>query len=557
MIGVILLLATTTAYWGVWNHEFLNLDDNEYITQNPRVQAGLSWGGVAWAFTTDHAGNWHPLTWLSHMLDQQMFGGGPFGPHLVNLLLHLASTWLLFRFLVRTTGSTGRSAFVAAVFALHPLHVESVAWAAERKDVLSTLFWMLAMTVYARTARPGAALIVLYALGLLAKPMLVTLPFVLLLLDLWPLRRLDSPWDLAAWGRLAREKAPLFALALASSATTWIVQHGRGAMNFGEQVAIGLRIQNALVSYVAYLVDAVWPAKLGVFYPHPGTSYPAWEVAGAALILAFVTFGALLVARRRPVLAVGWLWYVGTLVPVIGIMQVGAQARADRYTYIPLVGVSIAVAWGLGEIAERWRGLRNALVVAGVLAAGSWTYLTRSQVSWWKNDQTLFEREVQLVPGHYVARGILGNIRLRAGRLDEAIEQYRIALSIRPGYGQGHSNYGMALELQGKKAEAFEQYQMAVRCEPSLVEPHHNLARLLAEQGKRKEAIEHYETALAYNPDFAESHVNLGVLLAESGRIDEGTRHLERALELKPGLDAARRALDAVRAMPNSGPRGP
>ena len=568
-LAALLALATLVAYWGVWDHQFLGLDDNEYVTQNPRIGTGLSAANVVWALTTGRAGNWHPLTWLSHLLDGQIAGLDPAWPHLENLLIHLASTLILFRVLARTTGAAGRSAFVAAVFALHPLHVESVAWAAERKDVLSGLFAVLTLGAYARWARsPGAgryaAMILLFALGLAAKPMLVTLPFVLLLLDLWPLRRIESPGDAAAWLRLAREKLPLFVLAFASCAITWLAQRQRGAMSFGDRVALGARLANAVVSYAAYLVDAVWPAGLSVFYPHPGTGPPVWEVAGAALLLAAGTALAWRARRSRPYLLVGWLWYLGMLVPVIGIVQVGAQARADRYTYLPLVGIAIAVAWGAWgavDLAARSRGARAArasLAALAFVAAASWTVLTRIQVGWWRDDETLFGREVRLVPESYVARGILGDVRLRAGKLDEAIEMYRAALASRPGYAQGHSNYGMALELQGRKAEAFAEYEAAVRCEGSLAEPRHNLARLLAEQGRRKQAVEQYETVLSANPDFAESHLNLGLLLIEAGSVEEGAWHLERAIHLKPGLDAARKTLEAVRTSRGArSPRGP
>jgi tetratricopeptide (TPR) repeat protein len=557
-IGGLLAALTIAAYARVAGNGFINLDDNDYVTENLRVQAGLSWKGAAWAFTTGHSANWHPLTWLSHMLDCQLFGMNPAGPHLTNLALHVASVLLLFHLFRRMTAAVGPSAFVAAAFALHPVHVESVAWVAERKDVLSALLWILTTLVYVRwVERPGAGrwawVVALYTLGLLAKPMLVTLPFVLLLLDVWPLSRLESPWrDRVRLARLVREKSALFALAAASCAVTFLVQRGAGAMSLGDQIPFALRAQNALMAYVAYLGKTVVPARLAVFYPHRVEAFPALQVAGAALLLLAATVLALRTARERPWFAVGWLWFLGTLVPVIGLVQVGSQAMADRYMYVPMIGLSAAVGFGAAEIVQRSRVARPAIAGLFALAVAGWTGLTWRQVGLWKDDQSLFRHVVEVMPENYLAHGILGNVHLRGNRFEEAMAEYREALRLRPSYAQAHSNLGMAFELQGRPADATAEYRTALLWSPDLPEAHHNLGRLLAEQGSTDQAIGHYEAALRANPDLVEAHVNLGVALTKVGRIDEAIAHLERALELKPGFAAALQSLGAARAIRGS-----
>ncbi len=487
-----LVLATLAAYSSVAGNGFVHIDDNTYVTDNPHVQAGLSAGTVAWALTTFRAGNWHPLTWLSHALDCELYGLHPAGHHVTSLVLHVVNVLGLFFLLRRWTGSIGRSAFVAALFALHPLHVESVAWIAERKDVLSGFFWIATLWAYALwIERPGigryALVLVCYALGLMAKPMLVTLPFVLLLLDVWPLRRVGVP--------LVREKIPLFLLAAGSSVVTFLVQRDQGAMALGARLPPGLRIENAVVSYAAYMAQTVWPAGLGSFYPHPIDADSFGQVAGSALVLAAATAAAILTWRTRPYVMVGWLWFLGTLVPVIGLVQVGAQARADRYTYLPLIGLSIAVAWAAVDVAATFRNGLRALAAVSVVLAATWAFLTWKQVAYWKDDRALFGRIVELVPDNAAAHGMLGMVHLREGRLPEAIEEYRTALRLEPNYAQGHSNYGMALELQGRRDEALIEYRRAVACDPNLAEAQHNLGAALVKAGLAEEGAAHLEAA--------------------------------------------------------------
>ena len=386
LVCLFLIITTFAVYWQVHNHDFINLDDDLYITENDQVQKGLSRESVVWAFTTTHAANWHPLTWLSHMVDFQLYGLNPKGHHLTNVFFHLLNTLLLFFVLQRMTGALWRSGFVAALFALHPLHVESVAWVAERKDVLSTLFWLLtiwAYTWYVERPRRTRYLLTLltFTLGLMAKPMLVTLPFVLLLLDYWPLGRfqvgqldtaLSAPGQASlstrsVWSqtlRLIWEKAPFFALAAASSIVTFLVQKGGGAVRPWERFPITIRIANGLVSYVKYMGKMIWPSDLAVFYPHPGASLPIWQAVAAGLLLLSISIAAIRLAKNHPYLAVGWLWYLGTLVPIIGFVQVGGQALADRYTYVSLIGLFIIIAWGVSDIVAKWRYQRVVFIIA-------------------------------------------------------------------------------------------------------------------------------------------------------------------------------------------------
>ncbi len=395
IISLFLIIASFMAFWQVTRCDFINYDDDKYLTDNSHVQDGLTVEGITWAFTTGYAANWHPLTWISHMVDVQLFGLQPGWHHLTNLLFHLASTLLLFLVLHRMTKALWQSAFVAALFALHPLHVQSVAWVAERKDVLSTFFWMLTMGTYASyVAKPGLkrylTLLLCFALGLMAKPMLVTLPFVLLLLDYWPLQRLEqkrppqeglskdksttSPvripvqpvghWPLIR--PLLIEKIPLFALAALSSIVTYLVQHHGGAVQSLETFPPGVRMANAFVSYITYMVKMLWPTNLAVFYPYP-TSWPLWQVLGSAALLITITVLVIRGAKKRPYAAVGWFWYVGTLVPVIGVVQVGRQALADRYTYIPLVGLFIIVAWAVPELLKKWPYRKETLITLSAL----------------------------------------------------------------------------------------------------------------------------------------------------------------------------------------------
>ena len=523
-------------YLPVVHNDFVYYDDPKYVTENAVVLRGLTWPGIRWAFTTGTDANWFPLTWMTHMLDVQLYGAHAGGHHVTNLVLHVISTLLLFGVLYRMTGAMGRSGFVAGLFALHPLHVESVAWVAERKDVLSTLFWMLTLWAYVwyvRKPQLKRMLLVLltFALGLMSKPMLVTLPFVLLLLDAWPLNRLSE----RSIRQLIVEKLPMFALAIASSIVTFIVQRKGGAVGGLEAYPLVLRMGNALMSYVGYIGKMFWPARLAAFYPYPET-LSTGAVLGAAVILAAISFLAIRSARSRPYLIVGWLWYLGTLVPVIGLIQVGNQAMADRYTYVPLIGLFIIIVWGVYDLLGQWTLRRIVLPVTGALALASCAIIARAQVQYWKNSSALWTRALDVTDDNYVAHNNLGLALAGQGKIDEAIEHYNEALRLRPNYATARTNLGAALAKQGKSADAISNYTQVLKTKPDLPEAHVDLGAALASQGKVDDAIAQYNEALRLKPDYAEAHANLGLALASQGKVDEAISHYRQALRLKPGF---------------------
>ncbi len=545
---VSLALVVLAAFWPVLHHGFNEYDDTKYVTRNGSIKGGLTPESVAWAFTSMRASNWHPLTWISHIIDWSLYGASAGGHHATSLLLHLLNTWLLFLVLDAATGRTGRSAVVAALFAVHPLHVESVAWIAERKDVLSTFFWLLATLVYVRRVRSSGsggsvAVAAIFALGLMAKPMLVSLPFTLLLLDAWPLGRLGAPHGQGAPARLPlrllAEKLPLFVLAAASCVVTLVAQHG--TIGSVERFPLAGRVANAVVSCAAYLVRTVWPTGLSVFYPYRG-SPPAWQVAGAAALLALATWAAYRLRRDRPYVAVGWLWYLGTLVPVIGLVQVGLQSMADRYTYVPLVGIFVIAVWGtadaLAALARTASGRGEPdpawLLVPAVAVLLPLAAATRVQLRHWQSAVTLFERAVAVADSD-VARANLGEALLGLGRNDEAEAQLRAAVRMNPALAEAHNGLGVILEGRGDLEEARRHYEEAVRIRPTYAIAQRNLGRVLAAEGRADEAIAHDEAALALDPSDAQAHASLGAALASRGRLEEAVAHYEAALREDAG----------------------
>jgi tetratricopeptide (TPR) repeat protein len=567
LLCVFLIILTFATFEQVRTCAFINLDDDVYITDNWHIKGGLTLEGVTWAFKSIHAGHWHPLTWLSHMLDCQIYGLKPSGHHLTNLVFHVASTLLLFLVLRRMTGALWRSWFVAALFALHPLRVESVAWVAERKDVLSAFFWMLTMWAYVRyIERPKLhqylLTLLFFALGLMSKPMVVTLPFVLLLLDYWPLGRFRFPPSgrnpkspgskpkntgdqISTILRLIREKAPFFLLSAASSILTFFAAQKTGATASLEFYPLETRIVNALVSYVGYILKVIWPSHLAVFYPYP-TAFPLWKVAGAVLLLSFLTFLAIRTGRKHPYLAVGWFWYLGMLVPVIGLVQAGVQAMADRFTYVPLIGLFIMITWSVVDILAGWRYRRVVLPISAGLLLSLLMIATKLQVKYWRNDVVLFEHSLAVTSNNFIIHDTLGVSLMRQGRLQEAIAHYTEALRIAPDFAKSHYNLGVALERQGRIQEATDRYAEALRIEPNLVEAHNNLGVLLASQGKVQEAATHYTEALRIKTDYADAHYNLGIALAEQGKIQEATVHYTEALRIAPDFAEAHYNLGVV-----------
>jgi len=566
LICLVLVVSILTVYWQVKDHEFVNYDDNVYITDNPQVQLGFTSKAVRWAFTTTQAGNWHPLTWLSHMMDCRLFGLNPGGHHLTSLFLHLINSILLFLALRWATSTIWPSALVASLFAIHPLHVESVAWVAERKDVLSTFFsfsTILAYVNYAKRPRKRNYLLVLFlfALGLTAKPMLVTLPFVLLLLDYWPLNRLQLRREYGSAenetgksldpGReklpplkLIGEKLPMFILSGVSCVITLWAQEKAGAMSGLDIVPFKWRIANALVSCVSYIGKMIWPQRLALFYPHPENSLPIWQAVLAGFFLVIVSIIVIRLAPRYKYGLVGWLWYLGTLVPVIGLVQVGEQAMADRYTYVPLIGLFIIIAWGLADLGDENRRRRNLLTVSVIsllllLAICSW-----KQARLWKNSLGVFQHALKVTTNNYVAHYTLGNALALQGNLVGAMVHYNEALRIKPNHAEVHNNLGNALALQGKLAEAVAHYKESLRISSRQGNTHRNLGVALDRQGKYEEAMRHYLEALRLNPQDAQSHNNIGVTLAEQGKLEKAIGHFSKAVRINPNFTEAQRNLE-------------
>jgi tetratricopeptide (TPR) repeat protein len=540
-IVALLILATLATFHEVTSNGFVRFDDDDYVAENPHVQLGLTREAVEWAFTTTDVANWHPVTWVSHMLDVQLFGLDAGKHHRTSLLLHALNAALLFLLLERMTGALWRSALVAALFALHPLHVESVAWIAERKDLLSTSFWILTLWAwlsFLRSRRTGWYLLalLLFALGLMAKPMLVTLPFTLLLLDVWPLGRLRLPLRGragASW-RLLSEKIPFFALTTVFCGVTFAVQRSGGAVRTLEAFPLTTRLTNAVWAYGAYLLKGVWPSGLCVFYPVPAAGHPAWQIVLAAIVLLGASAGAAWLARRRPEMLVGWLWFLGTLVPVIGIVQVGSQAMADRYTYVPSIGLFVAAVWGIGE------GLGRTAVgrVVASAAAGPLLLVLASascaQTRYWASSTPLFEHALAVTVDNHLAHNNLGSVLFEEGRRDEAISHFREAIRILPSYSQAHDNLGAALVKAGRLEEASEQYREALQGKSEDPGLNARMATLLVMLDRSVEAGGFLEQALAHEADTFDSQYGLGMALQAIGRLPEAQEHCLRALRMKP-----------------------
>lgn len=572
----VLIASTLAVYWRTLGYGFILYDDPYYVTDNIFVKAGLTAKSIAWAFTTRYYGNWHPLTWLSLMLDQQMFGLNASGFHLVNLLLHIANTLLLFWLLRRMTRSLWKSAFVAALFALHPLHVESVAWVTERKDVLSTLFWLLTMWAYLRYAerpRPGRYILVpvFLAIGLMAKPMLVSLPIVLILLDWWPLGRFAETGKPGGWKRLIMEKAPLFVLCAASCAVTLTAQ--RVGMASLKAIPIVARVENAVVVYAAYIVKAVWPGGLACCYL-PDKHLPVWQPVAAGVFLAAVSLLVFRLRKSRPYLAVGWLWYLITLLPVIGLVQVGSQSMADRYTYVPLIGIFTMAAWGVPELfsrplapsptrpVARWLAGVSAVVVVLLMLC------TMHQVRYWHDDQALFRHALDVTGDNWIAHNALGTymgtkgdlqgalgqyqsalrtcsddsniynnmgfVLAQMGRFDEAIPRYDTALKINPRDPRARTNMGIALVHEGKLPAAIAELRRALAIDPGILVARGNLADALMSSGDLAEAARQYRLVLETDPGDAQIHCNLAVALSQQGKPGEAEGELAEAVRLNP-----------------------
>jgi tetratricopeptide (TPR) repeat protein len=545
-VSFTLLLVTALVYAPVRHFDFVNLDDDAYITLNKHIQDGLSPAGLKWAVSSRDQGYWFPVTRLSYLMDSELSGTRPGGYHLTNLAFHLLATLLLFTFLSRATRATWPSAFAAFLFALHPLHIESVAWVTERKDVLCACFWFLTLWAwlrYAERPQPVRYLLALlaFALGLMSKAMIVTMPFALLLMNVWPLRRPFSK-------RLLIEQIPFGAISLASAAGTYFLQKTAGGIGFLGTLPLPLRLENAAVSAVVYIVRMFWPSGLSVLYPYP-RSVPLWQAAACTLCLTGISILVLRFFRRFPYLAVGWFWYLGTLVPVIGLVQSGPQAHADRFVYIPMIGLSVMLAWGAADILRRWpRAAPGAAALAGI-ACVSLAADTQRQLPYWQNSETLFRRATEVTSGNYLMYLNLGNyIAQNPRRLAKAVECYRAALRIKPDYADAHDNLGVALmQIRGGSAEAIGEFEEALRAKPDLAAAHSNLAVALMQDPSRfAEALPHLRAALRIEPESTLAHSNMGAFLQRTGHPAEAVQQFETALRTDPGNVAAHRRLGEV-----------
>ena len=564
-----IVLATIFVYGQIRKHDFIGYDDDKYVTENHYVRQGLSKESVIWAFRSTHASNWHPITWLSHMLDVELFGMNAGAHHLTNLLFHILNSLLLFIVFRKMTAHVWQSGIVALLFAIHPLHVESVAWVAERKDVLSTFLGLLAIWSYAGfVQRPAIArylsVVGFFSLGLMAKPMVVTLPFVLLLLDYWPLNRIQVGQSNEYNGkpnhglpllRLIYEKIPLLVLAGISCVVTFLAQKKGEALGLLDVQPLMMRVANAVVSYLKYLQKMIWPHDLAILYPYPEV-ITAWQILGASAVLGSVTFLTIRYRKRLPWLFVGWFWYVGTLVPVIGLVQVGVQAMADRYTYIPLIGVFIMLTWGTAALIGNWRYKKIALSVIAIVVLFVQISSAWAQVSYWKSSVHLFEQALRVTNGNYVIHNNLGFELALLGQKDKALQQYHETLRINPNFEQAHINLGSLLFSQGKVEESFAYYREVLIAKPDFAGVHYNFGVLLLKTRRIDEAVDHFHEALRIKPDFAEVYNSLGAALVSKGEIKEAMVNFSQAIRIKPDLVIAKTNLKNVSAI-HEGNRNP
>jgi Flp pilus assembly protein TadD len=544
ILCLLLVVATLALYNPVNRHLFVNYDDDRYITENPHVHNGLTWRTITWAFTTTEQGNWHPLTWLSHALDYQLFHQNPAGHHFTSLLIHAANAVLLFLFLMYATRRLGPSLFVAALFALHPINVESVAWVAERKNVLCTFFFFATLIAYCWYARQPdwrryLVFAGLFLLGLMSKPMVITLPFVLLLLDYWPLGRIrggHADATAAPLSKLVVEKLPLIALSAASAVITMQAQRAGGAIRSTAQFSLAVRLENAVMAYAMYLWKMIWPSHLSPIYPHPGDSLAGWQVGTSALVLLAMTAVALKFRARRYLLT-GWLWFLGALVPVIGLVQVGDQAMADRYAYIPLVGIFIMIAWGIADLADSKQIGLVVRVIPAACVLLALSFATNRQLGYWSSNYDLWTHAVAVTGRNFIAQDNLGGALLWLGKTDEAYLHFQAAAEINPLDPMSRSNLGAYLQEHGHMAEAIEKYNRVITLtsDPGLLAATYaNLGAAYRKLGEDEKARTSYDQALRLNPNQYNAYLGLGELLEKQSRLDEAISNYSKAVELRP-----------------------
>jgi tetratricopeptide (TPR) repeat protein len=554
-LGAFLLVLSLCAYWGVQDHEFIELDDHPAITDNAHIQHGLSLSSIRWAFTTAYYDYWHPLPWLTHMIDWQPYGKNAGGHLLTNLILHMLNAVLLFAALTCMTGCKWRSALVAALFAVHPINVESVAWVVERKNVLSTLFWMLTMwsyILYSRSPNPlrYVGMLMIFITGLTAKPMLVTLPFVLLLIDFWPLKRLraesrlqmsdDTPikdrFPTQSLLQLVLEKVPLLVLAIACSYLIYAIVNSTNALYSWESFPLDQRIANALVSYVSYMGKLFWPAHLAVYYPLV-KEIPFWKVASSAILIGAISAGAVRLFTRQPYVLIGWLWFLGTMLPVIGIIQTGSQSMADRFAYIPSIGLFIALVWGWADVAQRHRSGFTALSIMAIIVIASLLLVTRRQVGYWKNDITLFEHTLKVTSNNFLIHNNLGAALLNQGKKQEALAHFTKSVEINPGFSLALCNLGTVAGNDGDLGGAEKKFSEALRADPSSIRAHMGLALVNELRGNDSGAVDHYLRVIQIRNDYWQAYLRLGVVWCRAGDFDKAINPLRNAVRINP--DAA------------------
>ncbi len=537
--GILLVIAVLSVYWQVQYFDFVNYDDQVYVTENLHVQKGLNGESIKWAMMSQDAAFWHPLTWLSLMLDFQLFRLNPAGYHWTNLLLHLANTLLLFLVLQRMTGALWRSAFAAALFALHPLHVESVAWIAERKDVLSAFFWMATMGAYAfYVERPGfgryLVIVILFGLGLMAKPMLVTLPFVLLLLDYWPLRRFQitqANIRERSFLMLIAEKIPLLVMVVIASILVYSTQQKAGALTALDSLPLVARIGNAAISYVTYMLKMIIPVNLTAFYPHPGKS-AVWLVLASFIVIFLISAFALKYLKRFPYFAVGWFWFLGTLVPVIGLVQVGAYAMADRFTYLPLVGLFVIITWGGYDFLKDLRYGKIIWKSVSIMVLLFMGIISWYQISHWQNAVSLFRHMVLVTENNYFAYNGLGHALWQKGRNTEAAENYEKSLKIKPGYAEAHNNFGILWMSLGDMSKAEHQFREAIRFKKNYASAYSNLGSVYLKQERLKEAMYCFRMSIKINPEFIEAYNYIGIVLTKEGKLDDAVGIFKKIISM-------------------------
>ena len=596
VVGILIACCTLLVYSQALDHQFLSFDDDVYVTANQHIREGFTGNSIYWALTSLTGGNWHPLTWFSHIIDYKLYGLNPAGHHATNIVVHTASSLLLLVFLTRTTGSIWQSSFVAAVFALHPLHVESVAWIAERKDVLCAFFWFASLIFYSRYSERGsttayAAALSMYALALMSKPMAVSLPVVMLALDHWPLKRFEFAGDgvskCIVWKRvtgLIVEKLPFLALAFLSSIVTIYAQQQAGAVGQLQYLPLTLRFENALVSYVSYLLKTLWPVGLAVLYPFP-RSIPVWQVLGSLVVISLFLLLVLRTVLTHRYLATGWLWYLVTLLPVIGIIQVGSQAMADRYMYLPLTGLLIMVAWGAPYLSGESCSRRVFCCGAGILLVAGYAVMTWHQLALWRNSVQLYRQTLAVTEENHLVHYNLGIEYQKQGLLDEAAEEYKKALLIQtdsiktltnlglvyaargdmrdaittflhiqridPEYAPARNNLGVVLSRMGDYDAAITEFREVLRINANDPEAHYNLGLIFTAQGKPDSAIVEYQASLAVNPENDKAHNNLGIVFVMKDDLDSAIGEFERALRINPDNSGAAANLEKTRVRKN------